>query len=120
MQRIFIAAALLAALASSGWAQSPQLYGSDGRYLGNLSANPYDPNSTSNRFGTYGSPFSPDSINNQFGMYGSPYSPYSATNPYAVQAPVIVAPMMPSYQMPQMPTLAPMPAMPTLQMPYSW
>ena len=39
--------------------------------LGNLSANPYDPESTSNRFGRYGSPFSPDSLNNQYGA-GNP------------------------------------------------
>ena len=52
-----------------------------GKYLGNLSANPYDPDSTSNQFGRYGSPFSPDSINNQFGA-GSPYRPDSPNNPY--------------------------------------
>jgi hypothetical protein len=38
-----------------------------------LSANPYDPNSTSNPYGRYGSPYSADSINN----------PYGAGNPYA-------------------------------------
>lgn len=51
------------------------------RYLGNLSANPYDPESTSNPFGRYGSPYSSDSINNRFGA-GSPYSIDSPTNPY--------------------------------------
>jgi hypothetical protein len=49
--------------------------------LGELSANPYDPDSTSNPYGRYGSPFSPDSINNPFGV-GNPYSPSSPTNPY--------------------------------------
>ncbi len=49
--------------------------------LGELSANPYDPDSTSNPYGRYGSPFSPDSINNPYGA-GSPYSPSSPTNPY--------------------------------------
>ena len=49
--------------------------------LGELSANPYDPDSTSNSFGHYGSPFSLDSINNPYGA-GSPYSPSSPTNPY--------------------------------------
>ena len=49
--------------------------------LGELSANPYDPDSTSNPYGRYGSPFSPDSINNPFGA-GSPYNPSSPTNPY--------------------------------------
>ena len=49
--------------------------------LGELSANPYDPDSTSNPYGRYGSPFSPDSIKNPFGA-GNPYSPSSPTNPY--------------------------------------
>ena len=35
-----------------------------GKYLGNLSANPCDPNSTSNPYGKYGSEYSADSINN--------------------------------------------------------
>jgi hypothetical protein len=51
-------------------------------YHGNLSANPFDPNSTSNPYGRYGSPLSPDSINNPYGRYGSPYSPDSPNNPY--------------------------------------
>jgi hypothetical protein len=34
---------------------------------GNLSANPFDQDSTSNQFGRYGSPFSPDSPNNPYG-----------------------------------------------------
>ncbi len=54
--------------------------------LGNLSANPFDPDSTSNPFGA-GSPFAQDSINNQFGVYGSPFSNKSANNPYATDAP---------------------------------
>ena len=49
--------------------------------LGELSSNPYDPDSPSNPYGRYGSPFSPDSINNPYGA-GSPYSPSSPTNPY--------------------------------------
>jgi len=56
-----------------------------------LSANKYDPNSTSNVYGRCGSPYSPDSINNPYGKYGSPYSPYSVTNPYATDAPRITA-----------------------------
>ena len=61
-----------------------------GKYLGNLSANQFDPDSTSNAFGRYGSPFSPDSIRNEFGRYGSPYSNESANNPYATSAPMII------------------------------
>lgn len=57
-----------------------------------LSANKFDPDSTSNQFGRCGSSFSPDSINNQFGKFGSPFSPYSVNNPYATHAPKIVSP----------------------------
>lgn len=60
-----------------------------GKYLGNLSSNPYDPNSTSNPYGRYGSEYSPDSVNNPYGKYGSPYSPDSANNPYATNPPAI-------------------------------
>jgi hypothetical protein len=61
---------------------SPQIYSQEGKYLGNLNSNPYDPNSVSNPYGRYGSQYSPDSINNPYGRYGSPYSPESANNPY--------------------------------------
>ena len=54
--------------------------------LGELSANPYNPNSTSNPFGA-GSPFKPDGVNNPFSPYGSPFSNQSATNPFAMDAP---------------------------------
>jgi hypothetical protein len=64
------------------------------KYLGNLNANSYDPNSVSNPYGRYGSPYSPDSINNPYGQYGSPYSPNSVTNPYATgpDTPRVIAP----------------------------
>ena len=61
-----------------------------GKYLGNLSSNPYDPNSTSNPYGQYGSKYSPDSINNSYGQYGSEYSNDSPNNPYATNPPVII------------------------------
>lgn len=54
--------------------------------LGNLSANPYDPDSTSNPYGA-GSQYDSNSINNPNGRYGSPYSNQSATNPYATDTP---------------------------------
>ncbi len=60
---------------------APRLYDQQGNYRGKLSANPYDPDSTSNPYGRYGSPFSPDSINNPYGA-GSPYRSDSPTNPY--------------------------------------
>ena len=61
-----------------------------GKYLGNLSANPYDPNSTSNPYGKYGSEYSADSINNPYGKYGSEYSNDSPNNPYATNPPAIM------------------------------
>jgi cell division protein FtsI/penicillin-binding protein 2 len=54
-----------------------------GQYLGNQSANRYDPNSISNPYGRYGSKHSPDSANNPYSQYGNPYSPNSVNNPYA-------------------------------------
>ncbi len=61
-----------------------------GKYLGNLSANPYYQNSVSNPYGQYGSPYSQDSINNPVGEYGSPYSDKSINNPYATDPPIII------------------------------
>jgi len=55
-------------------------------YLGNLSANEFDPDSIANPFGA-GNPFSPNSVTNEFGTYGNPFSNHSATNPYATEAP---------------------------------
>jgi hypothetical protein len=71
---------------------APDLYGTDGQYLGKVSSNPYDPDSISNPYGQYGSPYSPTSVNNPYGQYGSPYSPDSANNPYTDSAPIIIAP----------------------------
>ena len=56
-------------------------------YLGKLSANPYNPDSTSNPHGQHGSEYSSSSINNPNSRYGSQYSNDSATNPYATNAP---------------------------------
>jgi hypothetical protein len=61
-----------------------------GKYLGTLSANPYDQDSVSNIYGRYGSPYSQDSINNHVGEYGSPYSNNSINNPYATNPPIIL------------------------------
>ena len=54
--------------------------------LGELSANPYNPDSSSNPFGA-GGPFKPDGLNNPFSPYGNPFSNQSTTNPYATDAP---------------------------------
>jgi hypothetical protein len=77
------------ALAGPALAGPPVIRGSDGKYLGRLSDNPYAPDSVSNPYGRYGSPYSPDSINNPYGKYGSQFSPDSANNPYATSAPRI-------------------------------
>jgi|SRR5882672_8906917 len=55
-------------------------------YLGNLSANEFDPNSITNPFGA-GNPFSSNSVTNEFGRFGNPFSNQSAINPYATDAP---------------------------------
>src|SRR5688572_25715850 len=54
--------------------------------LGNLSANPFDSESSSNPYGK-GSPFAPNGINNPYSPYGSLFSNQSATNPFATDAP---------------------------------
>jgi hypothetical protein len=98
--RILIAVACLGCLAASAPAAAQT-------YLGNLSANRFDPDSVANPYGagspfarngvnnpysTYGSPFS-DSISNPFGRYGSEFSadsihnPFGAGNPYAPDSP---------------------------------
>jgi len=81
--------AVLCSMASAAHAAPPVLVDPDtGKPLGTLSDNPYDPDSTSNPYGRYGSRYSPDSINNPYGQYGSPYSPDSPNNPYAPGAPM--------------------------------
>jgi hypothetical protein len=52
-----------------------------GRNLGQLSANPYNANSTSNPYGA-GSRFNPNSVNSEFGL-GNPINPSGVNNPYA-------------------------------------
>lgn len=85
--------ALVLYSAASCMAQPPALINKQtGKYLGNLSTNQYDANSTSNPYGRYGSQYSADSVNNPYGQYGSQYSNDSADNPYATNAPAIVVP----------------------------
>lgn len=89
MKTLLITTLLLASF--SVVAGEPRLYnGRTGEYLGRLSSNQYDSDSTSNPYGTYGSKYSSQSINNPYGQYGSKYSSDSANNPYATNAPVIV------------------------------
>lgn len=87
-----LASAMFAAALTPSFA-GPELYDRQtGKYLGNLSSNPYDANSTSNPYGRYGSEYSADSINNPYGKYGSRYSSDSPNNPYATNPPAIVVP----------------------------
>lgn len=84
---LLVAAIGLPILCSSASAQVCD----NGVFLGQLSSNPYLPNSTSNKFGSYGNPYSATSIENPYGQYGSPYSATSVANPYATAAPKIIA-----------------------------
>jgi len=79
--KISMMCVMVLALAGAG----PAL--AEDEYLGKLSSNPYEADSTANPYGAHGSPYSADSINNPYGTYGSPYSGRSATNPYATDAP---------------------------------
>jgi len=90
---LFFSAVVLMFLLSSAvaYAAPPILVdGQTGKYLGTLSNNPYDQDSTSNPYGQYGSPYSQDSINNPYGQYGSEYSNDSPNNPYATNPPAII------------------------------
>lgn len=68
---------------SALYSQSPILISPNGKYLGNLNDNPYDPNSVANPYGRYGSEYSLDSVNNPDSRYGSEYSLESPNNPDA-------------------------------------
>jgi len=87
MTKILILAALL--FPAMAFSATPGIYAPDGTFLGDLSTNPYDPNSVNNPYGKYGSPYSPLSIKNPYSLYGSPYSPLSPNNPYAVGGPIV-------------------------------
>ena len=62
---------ILAFVPPASQANPPVLVAEDGTFLGVVSANPFDLNSTSNPFGTYGSEYSANSINNPYSVYGS-------------------------------------------------
>lgn len=67
-----------------------RVYAQDGKYLGRLDSNPYDPESVANPYGRYGSSYSQESVNNPYSPYGSECSSYSARNPYASRPPVVL------------------------------
>ena len=52
------------------WVTDPPKIYSGGKYLGELSENPYRMDSISNPYGRYGSRYSSDSIRNPYGRYG--------------------------------------------------
>jgi hypothetical protein len=88
--KVIIPALLAFLLSGIAQAEPPHLRDRQTRkYLGNLSANPYDSDSVNNSYGRYGSEYSADSINNPYGQYGSPYSNDSANNLYATNPPAI-------------------------------
>lgn len=88
---IIVLSAALMAVALAPVVAGPQLYDRQtGKYLGSLSNNKYDLNSTSNPYGPYGSEYGQDSINNPYGRYGSEYSSDSANNPYATNPPAVI------------------------------
>lgn len=66
-----------------------KLYSSDGKFLGNINTNKYDPNSLANVYGNYGSQYSSISIFNKYGIYGSEYSNFSPFNKYSNNALII-------------------------------
>jgi len=66
---VAVLAIFMLCLASSAAAQT------SGGYLGEYSANRYDPDSTSNPYGRYGSRFSQDSINNPFSQHFNRFNP---------------------------------------------
>ena len=86
MNKLLIISILLSSMA---YADPRLIDQKTGKYLGNLSSNQYDPNSTSNPHGNFGSKYSPDSINNPHSEWGSPHSDSSPNNPYATNAPSI-------------------------------
>jgi hypothetical protein len=65
------------------------LVANDGQFLGKLSLNPYDSESVSNPYGSFGSPYSSTSIKNPYSQYGSPYSSLSPNNQYTSTPPSI-------------------------------
>ena len=80
MKTLLATLAIITATPAIAWdfrndSNSPKIIAPDGRYLGNLNSNRYDPNSVANPYGQYGSRYSPNSINNPYGQYGNPYSP---------------------------------------------
>jgi hypothetical protein len=88
MKKHLLAAALLLPIMQPA---APAQLCDPGIFLGRPSANPYDPDSTSNPLGPFGNPFAAASIHNPLGPFGSPVAPTSVANPLATHAPRIIA-----------------------------
>jgi hypothetical protein len=72
----------IAILASSSYSCSAES-------LGEMSANQWRYDSTSNAYGPHGSAWTYGSVNNLYGPNGSEWSTSSAANPYAIDPPTI-------------------------------
>jgi hypothetical protein len=68
---------------------SAQLWSADGKFLGVLSTDRFDPYSISNPRGNYGSVSGVYSIRNSAGLYGSLDGIYSAYNPESLNPPIV-------------------------------
>lgn len=68
---------------------APIIRDMQGKSLGKLSSDKYDPESVSNPYGA-GSEYKQDGVNNPYGKHGSSYSNESVTNQFATNAPEIV------------------------------
>ncbi|HLP87194.1 MAG TPA: hypothetical protein VK184_01115 [Nostocaceae cyanobacterium] len=66
-----------------------QIWAVDGKFLGVLTSDKYDPHSISNSRSIYGSVCGAASIRNSSGLYGSSNGVYSAYNPNCLHPPII-------------------------------
>ncbi len=82
---IAIALSLAASTMAEDRCRTGREPGCPGRYLGQLSSNPYAPDSTANKYGRYGSPYSAESIRNPYSQAGQ-----AARNPFGGNSPIIV------------------------------
>ena len=73
-------AGLTVGLSDLDYLEGALLMADDGTFLGLVTRNPFDENSLSNQFGSYGSRYSSTSSFNPYGQYGSPYGSHSPFN----------------------------------------
>lgn len=68
---------------------APTIFDSQGKSLGKLSSDKYDPESVANPYGA-GSKYKADGVNNPYGKHGGQFGSESVANPYATNAPEVV------------------------------